>query len=325
MAIPVKCPACQAEGELPNQAAGSEATCPVCRTAFPVPVPPPPAEVADGFAVWVDSVAVAPPTPLAQTPPPVISAEAAKPVGGTGPDWVRDEAEQFKTYVANQLSRLENLRRQVADAESRYEALCVTRSMDLNRHAAALDARAADLDRREADLRQVTDSIAARQAEVDRLAGALSEREAAVAERESHRTKLETEAAELARLVAELRPAVERLELRKTEAEGIRAELASKQKNLDRRLIEVGRTELAIQKRIAELDETERTLQQELEEREAELERQRAVFAEEMKASRSRVPIDAQTPMPRSLEKFGSKTPVKDMMGLWAESVQSGR
>ncbi len=104
---------------------------------------------------------------------------------------------------------------------------------------------------------------------------------------------------------------VERLELRKTEAEALRADLATKQVNLDRRLIEVGRNELAVQKRNTELDETERMLREELEERETELERQRTIFAEEMRAQRGRVSVDAQTPMPRSLAGFASQTPLK--------------
>ena len=106
-------------------------------------------------------------------------------------------------------------------------------------------------------------------------------------------------AASLSALASELRPAVEHLELRRTEAQAIRAELKSKQAGLDRRLIEVGRSELSIQKRSAELLELERTLQDEFEAREAELERQRATLLEEVRSLRGRLPVDVATPPPR--------------------------
>ncbi|HEY2784658.1 MAG TPA: hypothetical protein VGJ05_06740 [Fimbriiglobus sp.] len=342
MPIPVRCPKCDAVGDLPNEAAGQQATCPLCQTQFPVPFPAPPPDVAEGYGVWVDTLAAAPVPDYSPAPPPVepvrILKESPQPadpplpappaeiaVVSDAPGWARAEADQFKAYVTAQLIKLENTRRQIADAESRYEALCVNRSMDLNRVAAGLDARLADLDRRDADGHRAAEALAARSAEVERRVAELADREGAIVARETRRAKLEAEAADLGRLVAELRPVVEKLELRKTEAEALRTELATKQKNLDRRLIEVGRSELAVQKRIAELDETERILQKELEDRELELERQRAVLAEEMRALRARVPVDAQTPMPRSLEGFGSKTPVKALVGIWSESATKNK
>src|SRR5262249_44494652 len=102
----------------------------------------------------------------------------------------------------------------------------------------------------------------------------------------------------LAKLIAELRPAVENLELRRVEAEALRTEIAAKQSALDRRLIAVGRSELAIQKRLAELDELEQNLRMELEERGADLERHPATLLEEVRTMRERS-VTPPPPMPR--------------------------
>ncbi len=74
-------------------------------------------------------------------------------------EWAQSEAERFKEYVAGQLAKFEKMRRENADAESRHEALCVSRTMELNRTAANLDARKADLDRWNAELRRVMESF----------------------------------------------------------------------------------------------------------------------------------------------------------------------
>ncbi|MDB5310951.1 MAG: hypothetical protein JWO38_5153 [Gemmataceae bacterium] len=310
MPIPVSCPNCRATGRLPDEAAGPLATCPVCRTVFALDKPAPLVEIPDGLGVWVDSAPALPPAASASPPVapnaegvPVVEAgrpaAALDPDVATEPEWVKAEVRRFNTYMAGQLARLGKARLEIAEAESRHEATCVARTVELRRQAAVLEARRVDLDRRDGDLRQAADAVAAREVEVDRRAAALAEQEAAAAAGEDRRAKLEAEAVELSRLVAELRPVVERLELRKTEAEVIRAELAAKQTALDRRLIEVGRNELGMQKRMDELDELERTLRGELEEREAELGRQRAVLLEEIRSLRSRLPTESQTPLPR--------------------------
>ena len=116
-------------------------------------------------------------------------------------------------------------------------------------------------------------------------------------ELEVKRKALGAEIADLGRLASELRPVVERLQVRRDEDEAARAELEANQAALDRRMVEVGRIELAVQTRLDELDQLERELRSELEARELELERQRAMLDEEVKAAR-RVPVDAPTPHP---------------------------
>ncbi len=162
--------------------------------------------------------------------------------------------------------------------------------------------RGQELDRRQDELLKAIDELATKETELARRENEFAERENAIVGKIKQHAALETEAASLAKLIAELRPAVEHLELRKVEAEAIRTEILAKQSALDRRLISVGRSELALQKRMAELDEMEQTLREELEEREADLERQRAMLVEEVRTLRERgsSSVSLQTPMPRA-------------------------
>jgi len=63
-------------------------------------------------------------------------------------------------------------------------------------------------------------------------------------------------------------------------------------------MVEVGRTEVALQRRLDELDELEANLRAELEARERELERQRLDLEEQLKAARRRPSVDVPTPAP---------------------------
>jgi septal ring factor EnvC (AmiA/AmiB activator) len=105
------------------------------------------------------------------------------------------------------------------------------------------------------------------------------------------------ELADLGILASELRPMVERLELRRNEAAAVRADLEARESALERRTVEVGRTELALQARLDELNQLERDLRSELEEREHELERRRITLDEQLRAAR-RTPTDTPTPPP---------------------------
>lgn len=291
MPIPITCPKCQANGFVPDQALHQSATCPICQTTFPI-------KESAGVPVrgdWVDPMTVAPEVPAMSLPVP----QAEEPPGTEA--WIRSERVQFDAYVAGQLAKLERQRRDNADAESRQEATCIQRSMELNRQAALVDHRRKELDGHEAAYRTNEAALKARADDVDRKYEELAAREAFVTQLETHKNELQKEAMALSALVAELRPLVEQLELRKTEAQTIQAELKSRQAALDRRLLEVGRNEVAIQKRMTEIQELERTLQEELESREADLERQRAMLLEEVRALRSRLPVDTTTPTPRSL------------------------
>jgi hypothetical protein len=319
MPIPITCPKCQASGFVPDQALHQNATCPVCQITFVVAghlqASPAPRVARD----WVDPMTVAPDFPAgsgafppalgrsehspSDTPP---SKDAADSVGTA--DWLRIERVKFDTYVANQLARLDLSRRENASAESLHEAACIRRSMELNRREAELEARRKELELRETEVRSADAALRARSEAVEGVAAGLAEREAAVIALESRCSELQSEAASLSAIVAELRPVVEQLELRKTEALTIQAEIKSKQSALDRRLIEVGRNELAIQKRLQEFQEMERSVQYELEAREADLERQRATLLEEVRSLRGRLPVDG-TPPPRMAKPNASRLP----------------
>jgi DNA repair exonuclease SbcCD ATPase subunit len=107
-------------------------------------------------------------------------------------------------------------------------------------------------------------------------------------------------------LAAELGPLVEKLRLKRDEAATAREQIEAKQATLDRRLVEVGRTELALQKRVEELNQLEVELRAELEQRERELERQRVALAEEVRAAR-RVPVPVDRPTPPPIPKFAAE------------------
>jgi hypothetical protein len=63
-------------------------------------------------------------------------------------------------------------------------------------------------------------------------------------------------------------------------------------------MVEVGRTEVTLQRRLDELDELEVNLRSELEAREQELERQRVDLEEQLRAARRRPSVDMPTPEP---------------------------
>jgi hypothetical protein len=136
---------------------------------------------------------------------------------------------------------------------------------------------------------------------VERREKDLTDRETSLAGRERNREKLESEAVDLAKVIAELCHTVERLERRKTDAEAVLVEAAECRATLDRRQLETERNQQALDKRIAELDLTEKEIRIELEAREAEITRQRAELAEELRAARLRLPVEPATRMPTSI------------------------
>lgn len=341
MGIPICCPRCHARGVVPDAALHQQATCPVCQTTFQIVRPASePSAAPDDADIWLEPLAVtpdqaagpqtlasyrqtetatpAPVTPQALTAAPPAAPHPAPPVEAPArpapapheplgmAEWFRAERERFQGYVAAELARLEKARRENAAAESQHEKLCINRSIELSRVTANLEARHAAFDRDRAEFERRQALLAEKERELDVRAASLDVREAAAREREARAAALRAEAASLSALVAELGPTVEKLQLRKAEAETARAEIMAKQATLDRRLIEVGRSELALQKRVAELDEMERTLQAELEHREADLERQRATLLEEVRCLRDRVSPAAATPPPRRVADLAS-------------------
>ena len=299
MPIPITCPSCQANGLVPDTAENQNATCPICQTTFVVrsaPVTPSSPPLMPSTGGWMDPLTVAPELPVGQprvttTSPPESSAIDA---------WLQAKRTELDTYVTNQLTQLRRQRHENAEAESRHEASCIQRSIELSRVSAELDNRRREIEAAEARLRSTEAAIQAESERVERRHEELAAREANVMELENRRRDLHNEATSLASLVAELRPLVEDLELRKSEAQTIMMDLKSRQAALDRRLLEVGRNEVAIQKRMTELQELERSLQDEIESREAELERQRMMLLEEVRSLRSRLPVDSTTPPPRT-------------------------
>jgi DNA repair exonuclease SbcCD ATPase subunit len=319
MPIPVTCPKCGATGHLPDEAIGSRIACPLCQAVFDPParaIPPGPTRTdsSPDLGVWVDPGAN-PPIPTA-IPAPQIAASSPQSLTSEDPgglaEWARQEKTRFDAYVRQRLADLETTRRRLAEAESQAETRAVTRDVELNRRQAGLVARAAELDRREAELARATEALATREATLAEVAADVTNRQEGIAELETRRLALEREVADLGRLASDLRPMVERLEVRKAEAEAIRTDLAAKHSTLDRRMVEVGRTEVALQRRLDELDDLEQTLRSELEVRERELERQRVDLEEELKAARRRVGPSEPTPPPMVWsEEDESETPAQ--------------
>ncbi len=287
---------------MPEAPTGQTVICPHCREFFvPQSLPTPvtralPSLAGAGGGVWVDSsgvldisgVAVSPQAQFAPEPTAVLESSTveAPPVS----EWARDEVTRITQYVARELEKLRRVRQTLVEMESKAEQAVCNKKAELNRLAGEVTARQAELERREAEL-------AVRETEMARLAAEFSQREDAVFQLETRQRDLAAEVADLSRLAAELGPLVERLQLRRDEAMAARAQLDAKQSSLDRRLIEIGRTELALQVRREELNQLEDDLRAELEEREGQLERQRAALDEQLRTTR-RVSVSNPTPPP---------------------------
>jgi len=325
MQLNVTCPTCGASGVLPDAKPGEAIACPQCNSVFVPPQSRPgmvqsPA-LADVLGVWLGpatatdltTTAAPPAPPPARSPaparppaPPVAPSRQLAPAVPTGQpsqavrsEWAQGEVARINQYMGQQFDKLKQARHLLVEMETKAEAAIQAREAELNRREAEQATRRTELDRREAEFAASAEALGRREAETARTASILADRETAVRELEARRQRLEKEVADLSRLASELRPMVERLQVRRDEDAAARAELAASQSALDRRMVEVGRTELTLQTRLDELDQLESELRSELEARERELERQRATLAEELRALR-RPSIDAPTPPPAS-------------------------
>lgn len=159
MPVKVSCPSCNNQGELPDGTPPDVTlTCRACGVRFPAtPFAPPPAPVAPadagGMAVWVgdDTLGAVPLTPALaapMTPAPAITAENA----AAHLAWLQAEVQRFEAHVSRQLGVLQKFREQVVAFENKARADAVVREQAAARDRAILDARARDLDAREAEL-----------------------------------------------------------------------------------------------------------------------------------------------------------------------------
>lgn len=268
MSRTVTCPSCSATGEL-DSAIGGRVACPICDTVFDPPTSGGAGASRSGIlAGW--GVSLDAPTATNS--------------------WIPSEAKRFAAYVKQELARLAEARRETADAVSRAEAARLTKAIDFARQTSGLTERLAQVGEREAEWAKKADELALREAAVAR-------REEAAVERDAKRARLERDANDLTFLVADLRVAVDRLVRQRDDLEARKAADEEKHSTLMRRLIEVGRAEVSIQRRTEELDELEAALRAEFEEREQELERMRNVLTAEAAAIRGR-PAGDPTPPP---------------------------
>ncbi|MDY3555853.1 hypothetical protein R5W24_004999 [Gemmata sp. JC717] len=253
MNLIVSCPGCGLRGRLPDNLLGLKTiVCPKCRTAVPV------AELLnraspvadDSFPIWVDGEFTT--AALAQAPQAPAPSKAEEPVYAG--DFMKEEAARFEQYVAARLGELHKKRRELAEAECKFEALTMQRKQELHRQQGALAATSDEVAKRERDLQ-------AREA-------ALQTREAELAARETKVSRSDQRAADLDRRAAELRVTLDQLE-------GRRAAVAEERSALERRAAELDRIELALHRRSAELDELDERLRQEQEEWEQSHERTR--------------------------------------------------
>lgn len=206
MPVLITCPQCGLKGDLPDGRVGTVIGCPQCRAEFTADGPAgagPQPDAPDGTAVWVGSA----PTPAQIAPadrtapltgrrmPPEVTPENAP----SQLAWVRAEVARFEQYVATQLDMLRQRREDLARVESDAAAGFVLREQELSRDRAALDARAAVLDRRAEDLTKAEERLDRRMAEAAELEESLrADLEAQEVELERDRRAVE-EAARAAR------------------------------------------------------------------------------------------------------------------------------
>ncbi|VTR91803.1 unnamed protein product [Gemmata massiliana] len=259
MNLIVNCPGCGFRGRLPEGLGDLQTVvCPNCQTVVSLdeirnraaPTPD------DSFPIWVDSGSHPPPEHVTSvTPAAVVPGNMGAPVLPppqrppeepiyTG-NYMAEEAERFSQYVAARLSELHARRAELADAESRFEAVTMQRKQELYRQQGALAQAADDLARRETAVTTKEADLVAREA--DQTA------------RESRMSRSEARAVDIDRRTAELRATLDQIESR-------RAALAEERTELDRRADELYRAELAMHRRTAELDEMDERLRLEQEE-----------------------------------------------------------
>lgn len=244
MNLIVNCLSCGFRGRLPDNLLGLKTiVCPKCGTSVPVSeLRGRAAPVADdSYPIWVDGEYTN--APLAHAPqvaPPPPPTEEPAYAG----DFMKEEAARFEQYVAARLSELHKKRRDLADAECKFEALTMQRKQELHRQQAALIT--------------TTDALAQRETDLQAREAALQAREAELTDREVKVSRSTQRATDLDRRAAELRSTIDQIEAR-------RAAVAEERVALERRAAELDRTELALHRRSAELDELDERLRQEQE------------------------------------------------------------
>lgn len=166
MAVIISCPSCGNQGELPDGGLGQVTlTCRNCGVKFsPFAETPTPAvggPVVESSAVWIGPGAG--PVAVVPAPKPVVTREPAAAASLTLSDltpetaaahlgWLRAETQRFQVYVERQLAALQKMREQVAAYEAKARADTVLREQVLGRERAVVEARTADISRREAEL-----------------------------------------------------------------------------------------------------------------------------------------------------------------------------
>lgn len=168
MPVKVSCPSCNNQGQLPDDTPrDATLSCRACGVRFPLmstpalapdslwavsPPTPPTAtpQVDSGLGVWVgdDSTVAAPLTVPAAPAAPAVTAENA----AAHLEWLQAEVQRFEAHVSRQLGVLQKFREQVVAFENKARADAVVREQAAARDRALLDARARDLDAREAEL-----------------------------------------------------------------------------------------------------------------------------------------------------------------------------
>jgi hypothetical protein len=253
------CPGCGLRGRLPAGHPTIETfVCPNCkaavRTEYLRPSADPPADGA--FPIWVDGTpggrALVTPVP-AREPEPAPEPEpepppppAPEPVAALEPErftdsYFREEGVRFEQYVTARLKELQVRRKELVDAEYRFEALTMEKKQQLYRAHGAVAADVQQFKAREAAVREHEAALAVREA-------ALQVREAELAAREARVARAEARAVDVDRRHAELRAAIDHLDAG-------RAALAEERVELARRAEALDRAEMAMHRRFAELDE----------------------------------------------------------------------
>jgi hypothetical protein len=269
MSTILNCPGCGFRGKLPESMTGVQSIgCPQCHTVIPIDQLPPTAPASgDASPICVDGGAGL--SGAIGLPAAVMPLGFPAPTSANGDysgDYMRDEAVKFAQYTTQRLGELHRKRMELAEAESRFEAMCVSQKQTIHDQRMANAARANELSRREAELQAKVselNTIAAeyepRAAELDARETQLAAWEADLAAREARVARPSSRETTSDRRVAELRAAIEQLEAR-------RAALAEERAALDQRAEMLDRTELALHRRSAELDEMDERLRLEQEE-----------------------------------------------------------
>jgi len=277
MSLVITCPACGLQGQLPQDGMQGDVQCPQCGMTIPVnpnEAPPLPRlghadHPLDAFFAAACERTTSPllPLPLPALPQgtlPEAETQADR-------DWLREERERLQAYMADQFAALRRQREEFLVWRSQVESTLVTREQELNRLLKHMGGRIAEIERAEAAAASERQALDAVRQSRDRIREQVAVEQGRLAHLrdETDRWHRESRKARMTCAVLE-GMARERQAVHETQDR----ECQHRENSLDRRQAALDRAEEELRLCVAESEELEVHLRQDLERQRREMARE---------------------------------------------------